>query len=120
VPVAGLGAAGFWSIDAWMGPWPLFALRDAVARGDVEAAKAIMLDIAGPGTRKTNLSWRETGSKLAIAMAGFVEPGPLRPPFLDIPADVIDSQRKRAERWRGLCAKYAPGYQAQPRRAANA
>jgi dihydrodipicolinate synthase/N-acetylneuraminate lyase len=120
VPFAGLGAAGFWSIDAWMGPWPLFALRDAVARGDVEAAKAIMLDIAGPGTRKTNLSWRETGSKLAIAMAGYVEPGPLRPPFLDIPADVIDSQRKRAERWRGLCAKYAPGYQAQPRRAANA
>ena len=22
VPYAQLGAAGFWSIDAWMGPWP--------------------------------------------------------------------------------------------------
>ena len=31
------GAAGFWSIDAWMGPWPQLALRDAVARGDREA-----------------------------------------------------------------------------------
>jgi dihydrodipicolinate synthase/N-acetylneuraminate lyase len=120
VPFAGLGAAGFWSIDAWMGPWPLFALRDAVARDDIDAAKAIMLDIAGPGTRKTNLSWRETGSKLAIAMAGYVEPGPLRPPFLDIPADVIDTQRKRVERWQTLCAKYAPAYQAAPKRAANA
>lgn len=119
VPFAELGAAGFWSIDAWMGPWPLFALRDAVRRGDIEAAKAIMLDIAGPGTRKTNLSWRETGSKLAIAMAGYVEPGPLRPPFLEIPAEVIDTQRKRVERWLSLCAKYAPAYQAAPRRAVN-
>ena len=73
-----LGAAGFWSIDAWMGPWPLFALRDAVARGDIEAAKAIILDIAPPGTRKPNLSWRETASKVGIGMAGYVEPGPLR------------------------------------------
>ena len=120
VPFAGLGAAGFWSIDAWMGPWPLFALRDAVARGDIDAAKAVMLDIAGPGTRKPNLSWRETGSKLAIAMAGYVEPGPLRPPFLEIPTDVVDAQRKRAERWQTLCAKYAPAYQAAPKRAARA
>jgi dihydrodipicolinate synthase/N-acetylneuraminate lyase len=120
VPFANLGAAGFWSIDAWMGPWPLLALRDAVARGDIEAAKAIMLDIAGPGTRKSNLSWRETGSKLAIAMAGYVEPGPLRPPFLEIPADVIDTQRKRVERWQTLCTKYAPAYQVAPKQAANA
>jgi dihydrodipicolinate synthase/N-acetylneuraminate lyase len=120
VPFAGLGAAGFWSIDAWMGPWPLLALRDAVARSDIDAAKAIMLDIAGPGTRKTNLSWRETGSKLAIAMAGYVEPGPLRAPFLEIPADVIDTQRERVERWQTLCAKYAPAYQIERKRAANA
>jgi dihydrodipicolinate synthase/N-acetylneuraminate lyase len=120
VPFADLGAAGFWSIDAWMGPWPLLALRDAVARHDTETAKAIMLDIAGPGTRKSNLSWRETGSKLAIAMAGYVEPGPLRPPFLEIPADVIDTQRKRVERWQTLCAKYAPAYQIAPKRAAHA
>ncbi len=30
---AEFGAAGFWSIDAWMGPWPQLALRDAVRRG---------------------------------------------------------------------------------------
>ncbi len=40
--------------------------------------------IIGPG--------RETAAKLAIAMAGTVEPGPLRPPFLDIPAEVIEAQ----------------------------
>src|SRR5712691_9797595 len=67
VPYGQLGAAGFWSIDAWMGPWPFLALRDAVARGDIKAAKAIIIDIAPPGTPKSNLSWRETAAKLAIA-----------------------------------------------------
>src|SRR4051812_19519239 len=38
---AGIGASGFWSIDAWMGPWPQFALRDAVKRGDLKAAHEI-------------------------------------------------------------------------------
>jgi len=111
VPYAQLGAAGFWSIDAWMGPWPYFALRDAVAGGDWQTAKAITLDIAPPTSRKPSLSWRETAAKLAIAMAGYVEPGPLRAPFLEIPTDVIEAQRKRVERWQRLCAKYAPAYQ---------
>ena len=120
VPYAQLGAAGFWSIDAWMGPWPFFALRDAVARGDLSAAKAITLDLAPPVTRKPNLSWRETASKIAIAMAGYVEPGPLRAPFLEIPADVIETQRKRVERWQRLCAKYKGAYEPAPKRAASA
>jgi dihydrodipicolinate synthase/N-acetylneuraminate lyase len=120
VPYAALGAAGFWSIDAWMGPWPLLALRDAVERGDLDAARTITLDIAPPGNRRKDLSWRETAAKLAIAMAGYVEPGPLRPPFLEIPQDVIDAQRKRVERWQRLCAKYAPAYEAGTKLAAHA
>jgi hypothetical protein len=103
-----------------MGPWPLFALRDAVARGDLKAAKAILLEIGPQVTRKANLSWRETGSKLAIGMAGYVDPGPLRAPFLDIPAEVLDTQRKKVARWKQLCAKYAPAYEAKPKLAANA
>jgi dihydrodipicolinate synthase/N-acetylneuraminate lyase len=120
VPYGQLGAAGFWSIDAWMGPWPLFALRDAVARGDLETAKSIILEIGPQVTVKPNLSWRETAAKLAIGMAGYVEPGPLRPPFLDIPAEVVEAQRKKVARWQQLCAKYAPAYEATPKRAANA
>jgi dihydrodipicolinate synthase/N-acetylneuraminate lyase len=120
VPYAQLGAAGFWSIDAWMGPWPFLALRDAVARGDLAAATAITLDLAPPVTRKPDMSWRETASKIAIAMAGYVEPGPLRPPFLEIPADVTEAQKKRVERWQRLCAKYRGAYEAAPKRAASA
>ena len=103
---ADLGAAGFWSIDAWMGPWPQLALRDAIRRGDREAAKAITLDIVPPGTVKANLSWRETASKIGIRMAGYVDPGPLRPPFVEIPDDVIERQKKRVERWQQICDKY--------------
>jgi dihydrodipicolinate synthase/N-acetylneuraminate lyase len=120
VPYAELGAAGFWSIDAWMGPWPLLALRDAVARADMKAAREIILDLAPPTSRAPSLSWRETAAKIAIGMAGYVEPGPLRAPFLEIPAEVIEAQRNRVERWHRLCDKYAPAYQAAARRAANA
>ena len=103
---AGLGAAGFWSIDAWMGPWPHLALRDAVRSGDLERAKAITLDIVPPNAPPANLSWRETASKIAIRMAGYVDPGPLRPPFVEIPPEVTERMRQRVERWNGVCAKY--------------
>jgi dihydrodipicolinate synthase/N-acetylneuraminate lyase len=119
-PFVQLGAAGFWSIEAWMGPWPYFALRDAVARGDWKAASAITLDLSPPVTRKPDMSWRETASKIGIALAGYVEPGPLRPPFLDIPPEVIESQKKRVERWHRICAKYRPAYEAEPKRVAHA
>lgn len=103
---ANLGAAGFWSIDAWMGPWPQLALRDAVRRGDDSAAKAITLDIVGPGSFKPDLAWRETALKIAIRMANYVDPGPLRPPFVEIPTEVVERQKKRVERWKQLCEKY--------------
>jgi dihydrodipicolinate synthase/N-acetylneuraminate lyase len=105
-PYAELGAAGFWSIDAWMGPWPQLALRDAVKRGDFAAAREITFDIVPPSSGKVDLSWRETASKIGVRMAGYVDPGPLRPPFLDIPPEVIERQKKRVERWKQLCDKY--------------
>ena len=101
-----LGAAGLWSIDAWMGPWPQLALRDAIKRDDIEAAKSITLDIAPPGAPPRNLSWRETAAKIAIRMAGYVDPGPLRPPFVEVPAEVMDRMRQRVDRWKQVCSKY--------------
>lgn len=103
-----LGVPGFWSIDAWMGPWPQLALRDAVKRGDREAAAAITLDIMGPVTEKVNMSWRETARKIAIRMSGYCDPGPLRPPFLTIPPEVLEDQKKATARWQAICEKYRP------------
>lgn len=104
---ARLGAAGFWSIDSWMGPWPHLALRDAVAQGDWERARAVTADLTPPATGAApDMRWRENASKVAVAAAGYVNPGPLRPPFLTIPEEVQVRSAARAQRWQGLCEKY--------------
>jgi dihydrodipicolinate synthase/N-acetylneuraminate lyase len=108
-----LGAAGFWSIDSWMGPWPVLALRDAVKRGDWALARQISLDVGPQSSNAPNLSWRETGSKIAVKYAGYVDPGPLRPPFVEIPKEVDEAMRKKAERWKTLCDKYRPAKAAE-------
>jgi dihydrodipicolinate synthase/N-acetylneuraminate lyase len=108
-----LGAAGFWSIDSWMGPWPVLALRDAVKRGDWALARQISLEVGPQSSNAPNLSWRETASKLAVKYAGYVDPGPLRPPFVEIPKEVDEAMRKKAERWKTLCDKYRPAKAAE-------
>ena len=108
-PYYDLGAAGFWSIDAWMGPQPLLAYHEAVTSGNIERAKEIMFAISPVmANPKVNLSWRETASKVSIRYAGYVDPGPLRPPFIEIPEDVDKAQKARAEKWRKLCETYRP------------
>jgi len=102
---APLGAAGMWSINAWMGPWPLFALRDAVKRGDFELASKITLDMAAVNVGGPDPTWQEAGLKVAIRYAGYVDPGPTRPPFAHVPPDVDAAQRKKVEAWRGVCAR---------------
>jgi dihydrodipicolinate synthase/N-acetylneuraminate lyase len=104
---APLGAAGVWMLDVWMGPQPLLALRDAVRAEDHGLATEITLDICPAGARPTPM-WRETASKVGIRYAGYVDPGPMRPPILEIPPEIDEWQRKKAERWKALCEKYRP------------
>jgi dihydrodipicolinate synthase/N-acetylneuraminate lyase len=106
VPMVEMGAAGFWSIDAWLGPWPLLTLRDALKARDFTRAREIILDLAPSGTTKPDLSWRETASKIAIRYAGYVDPGPLRAPFLEIPPEIDAAARRKAERWNDACRRY--------------
>jgi dihydrodipicolinate synthase/N-acetylneuraminate lyase len=106
-PYAELGAAGFWSIDAWMGLAPLVYLRDAVDAGNIDAAKEAIADTMFKRGDPTALQWREPGHKIAVRFAGYCDPGPLRPPFLEIPQDVLERQKARAEHWRSICEKYA-------------
>jgi hypothetical protein len=82
-----------------MGPEPVLRLRDAIRAGRREEAADITLDLYPPVDQLPPLSWRETAAKLAIARAGYVEPGPLRPPFLVIPPDVERAVEARAAKW---------------------
>jgi dihydrodipicolinate synthase/N-acetylneuraminate lyase len=104
-----LGAAGCWSISAWMGPWPVLHLRDACSAGDWETAKEICLDLSAaskaPG-RPGDLFWRENSAKLAMNDAGYCFPGPLRPPFRHVPPEIIEHAKQTAANWRKLCQKY--------------
>ena len=92
-----LGAAGFWYIDAWMGLEPLVFLRDAVGSGDIEAARECIGDTMFKRGDPTALHWREAGYKIAVRFAGYCDPGPLRPRFLEIPEDVLARQKARAD-----------------------
>ncbi len=108
-PYAELGASGFWSIDAWMGIEPLVFLRDAVDGGNIEAAKEVIADTMNMRGDPTALQWREPGHKIAVRFAGYCDPGPLRPPFLEIPQEVLDRQKARAAHWRAIREKYRKG-----------
>jgi len=110
-PYVMLGAAGCWSIHAWMGPSPVFQARDAALAGDWDRTKKICLDmaeavVAGPGYSLADLQWREGGLKLAINEAGYCYAGPLRPPFRIIPEEVKERAKILAKKWRALCDAY--------------
>ncbi len=120
-PYAMLGAAGCWSIHAWMGPSPIIRMRDACRAGDWEAAKKICMDVAqvfagGPITG--DLRWRESSIKLAMNEAGYCRPGPLRPPFRVVPDAVREAAKEMAAKWTELCRRY-PLQAAAPRHAAE-
>ena len=108
-PYYELGAAGFWSIEAWMGPQVMLAYHEAVVAGDLARAKEIMLAVSPVMANPTvNLSWRETASKIGVKYAGYCDPGPLRPPFVEIPEAVDKAQKVRADKWTELCKTYKP------------
>jgi len=54
------------------------------------------------------LSWRESTAKLAMRAAGYCDPGPLRPPFLEVPDAVVARAQQRAAQWTALCERYRP------------
>jgi trans-o-hydroxybenzylidenepyruvate hydratase-aldolase len=107
-PHAMFGAAGCWSIYAWLGPEPVLRLRDACRAGDWDLAKQICLDMAAAvdDPTATDLRWRENTHKLALNEAGYCHAGPLRPPFRHVPPELHERAVRRAQNWRALVEKY--------------
>jgi dihydrodipicolinate synthase/N-acetylneuraminate lyase len=101
---AKMGAAGFWCYDCWMDPAPAIALVDAVAAGDEVRAEVLTRLMSSPyeGPEPRDLRWRETAAKLAIAKAGYCDPGPLRAPYAVIPTEVEQAAKERAAHWTGI------------------
>lgn len=104
-PYTLLGAAGCWSIDVWMGPWPILRLRDACVQEDWQTARRIAVELTRLNPTM-DLRWRDHSMKLSINEAGYCTAGPLRPPFRYIPPEVIEESRSRGRRWKELSDRY--------------
>jgi hypothetical protein len=91
-----------------MGPWPIMRLRDAVQAGNYEQAQEIILALAAGGGGPQDLTFRESSAKISARTAGYCDPGPLRPPFVNVPDAVMAKAKQRAEEWKALNARYAP------------
>lgn len=113
-PYGDLGARGFWSTDAWMGPWPLLQLRNAVYEGDAETAKQVLREIQGISAGEHEFGGPEDNArKLASTDAGFCNLGPNRSPFVVVKPESLERARKRAAGWKALCEKYRPEVEAR-------
>jgi trans-o-hydroxybenzylidenepyruvate hydratase-aldolase len=121
-PYALWGARGFWSTNAWMGPWPLLYLRDLVDAGEYEKAEHVLFDITGgkaPRTDGESLP-QDNARKLGASYAGYCNQGPNRSPYVVVKPESLQRWIQTAERWKALCDKYRPLVEAGRREAVAA
>jgi trans-o-hydroxybenzylidenepyruvate hydratase-aldolase len=107
-PFARMGASGCWSIDAWMGPWPVLHLRNLIAKGEDQEALRMVGELLGSGSGGPPDASEGGAGKTAHERAGYYKLGPSRPPFIHFSDAAVDRANKRAEYWKGLCEKYRP------------
>ncbi|HWP56999.1 MAG TPA: dihydrodipicolinate synthase family protein [Candidatus Acidoferrales bacterium] len=116
-PYYKMGAAGCWSIDAWMGPWPVLYLRNLVREGRDEEALQVIGELVGAGGGARPGPDEGSAGKLPLEFAGYCNPGPTRTPVAQFSPEVIERARKKAEHWKSLCAKYRPLVEGQAAKA---
>jgi trans-o-hydroxybenzylidenepyruvate hydratase-aldolase len=105
-PYYRLGAAGCWSTEVWMGPWPILYLLDVVRRGDDEKAVEVIDDIIGDGSGGRPVPG--AGNKRPAEFADYCKVGPTRVPFLHFPEAELAKAKRRAAHWMKLNEKYRP------------
>jgi 4-(2-carboxyphenyl)-2-oxobut-3-enoate aldolase len=107
VPYARLGAAGCWSTEVWMGPWPVLHLRNLVNCGEDEEGKRVIMDLLGPERGSGE------GGKRPQEYASYCNVGPSRVPFVHFSEAQLERGKKRAAYWEKLCEKYRPLVEAE-------
>ena len=100
-----------WATAAAMGPGPALAIMNAVKSGDQNKIDLYAKAIAWSGApvdamikdpevfAKFNIQIE----KIRIGAAGYCKPGPMRPPYNDIPAEMAEAARECGRRWAELC-----------------
>jgi dihydrodipicolinate synthase/N-acetylneuraminate lyase len=102
-------AIGCWSSSALCGPAPVLALRDALEAGNLDAARHLTRRVEWtyePFLARTNFpefsKYNVALEKLRFDAAGYVRPGPSRPPFQAVPEKYAEGARENGRRWRKL------------------
>ena len=114
-PYYGMGAAGCWSTEVWMGPWPILHLRNLVRRGETEKACEVIADVM---TASQGKPVPGEGFKRPAEYADYCKVGPTRVPFLNFPDNQIDRAKKRAAHWQEMNERYRPLVEAENGRSA--
>jgi trans-o-hydroxybenzylidenepyruvate hydratase-aldolase len=104
-PYYAMGAAGCWSTEVWMGPWPVLYLLEQARKGDVAKMIEVIDDLGGIGAGKPVPG---AGNKRPQEFADYCKVGPTRVPFVTFPEAELDKAHKRAAHWMELNKKYRP------------
>jgi dihydrodipicolinate synthase/N-acetylneuraminate lyase len=106
-----------WSTTSSMGPQPVIAMMRAIQARDQKRIDEVAADLRHcsepihPITRNDELFAQVNiqMEKLRFEAAGYCKPGPIRPPYDWMPADLAEASRECGRRWAALCkTKYAP------------
>jgi len=114
-PYYDMGAAGCWSTEVWMGPWPILHLRDLMRRGEHAKAADVIADINLASQGKPVPG---EGFKRPAEYADYCNVGPTRVPFVNFPDVQIDRAKKRAAHWMEMNDRYRPLVEAEKGRTA--
>jgi hypothetical protein len=105
-PYYKLGAAGCWSTEVWMGPWPVLYLLEQVRKGDDQKAIEAIDDLIGDGSGGRPVPG--AGNKRPAEFADYCKVGPTRIPFVTFPETELAKAKRRAAHWMKLNEKYRP------------
>jgi dihydrodipicolinate synthase/N-acetylneuraminate lyase len=103
-PYMMMGAAGCWSLNAFMGPSPIVRALQAADAKNWDEVKEICMAMAKVSPRGDRGD--AYASKLAINEAGYCYAGPPRPPYRILKVEAKDRGKEMAKRWRALCERY--------------
>ncbi len=103
-----------WSGNVACGPAPVVRLRDAVNKRDWRTAERISDDLNWAleqlfpdGSFEAFLRYSIQIDNAQFAGAGFIRPGPTRPPYTSAPDGYLDAARVCGQRWTELQERYS-------------
>lgn len=103
-----------WSGDVACGPAPVLRLRDAVLQRNWELAERIQAEISQAleplfpdGSFEEFSKYNIQIDRAEFDAAGYINPGPLRPPYTSCPDAYLEGGREAGRRWARLQQHYA-------------